>query len=388
VGKHRTPEEVAAARAEIETKRAERLAGRQAKCASVYNVPCLGGCSKGCRRAATARKLAKAKKAQRERSQKARAASIANVNASQTAAYQAEVASIQFEMKDRRSKLREVERWQVSVMYLCGFTIDEIDSKIGANERRGPINRIVTKGKLEAVRKSTQRINRLADLASKAPHGMDGFALYWAAQGSPRGLHRHLQAALDTKPEFQPMKQKLRGGVERIWNPNASALHAEASAGGIEEYCLQAGVWLSVLFGRIGVGGMKGFDPTREFVDGGGASDAAESSIDAIKIQARIKEHVLAAFRPDGTAEWRWLTLDHVVRLDRSLRTLDLPAGLGSPSKFLNEALQEVAIARNMAPSGIRSRRPGSTLDEAYREAGRLELEAIRAHYVLRADNA
>lgn len=385
MGKHRTPEEVAAARAEIETKRAERLAGRQAKCSAAYKLPCLGGCSKGCRRAATARKLAKAKKAQREHSQKARAASIANINASQTAAYQAEIASIHFELKDRRSKLREVERWQVSVMYLCGFTIDEINSKIGGNERRGPINRIVTKGKLEAVKKSTQRVNRLADLASKAPHGMDGFAMYWAAHGSPRGLHRHLQVALDTKPEFEPMKQKLRGGVERIWNPNASALHMEASAGGIEEYCLQAGVWLSVLFGRIGAGGVRGFDPTREFVDGGGASDAAESSIDAIKIQARIKEHVLAAFRPDGTAEWRWLALDHVVRLDRPLADLDLPAVLGSPTRFLNDALQEVAIARNMAPAGIRSRRPGGALDDAYAIAAQLERAAVREHYVLKA---
>ena len=96
-----------------------------------------------------------------------------------------------------------------------------------------------------------------------------------------------------------------------------------------------------------------------------------------------MKQHVLAAFRPDGTAEWRWRVLDHVIRLDRPLDHLDLPAALGSPSKFLNEALEEVAICRNMAPAGIRSRRPFG-MDEAYQDAAFAESEAVRAHYVLR----
>lgn len=395
MAKHRTKEEIAAEKLAKELARAERLAARQSKCAGVYKLPCPGGCSKGCKRASTARKLAKAKKAKRERARKSREASLANATAAQSAAHDAEIAAIQFETKERRSKLRDLERWQASVMYLCGFTIDQIDAEIGGNKRRGPINRVVTNGKLEAVRNSSQRVKRLAELATKPPHGMDGFAMFWASRSeTTRGLHRQLQQIMEIKPEFQPQTQKLRGGGERIWNPNASALHAEASAGGIAEYCLQAGVWLSVLFGRIGAGGVRGFDPTRDQVDGSSAGGGAESSIDALKVETMVKEHVLAAFRPDGTAEWRWRALDHVVRLDRPLAALDLPAALGSPVRFLNEALEEVAICRNMAPAGIRSRRPGilkdrdgnvlADLDAAYADAERIEREAVRAAYVLR----
>lgn len=384
MAKHRTKEEIAAEKLAKEVVRAEKLAAREAKCAGVYNLPCVGGCSRGCRRASTARKLAKAKKAKRERARMAREASLANITAAQETAREAELATIQFEMKARKSKLRDLERWQASVMYLCGFTVDEINKAIGGNARRGPINRVVTAGKLEAIRQSTQRLKRLADLAAKPPHGMEGFTMFWASRSTmtPR-LHRELAAFMEIKPEFQPMTQKLRGGGERIWNPNASALHAEASAGGIAEYCLQAGVWLAVLFGRIGAGGVRGFDPTRDFVDGSGAGGATESTVDALKIETLVKEHVLAAFRPDGTAEWRWRALDHVVRLDRPLALLGLPAGLGSPARFLNEALEEVAICRNMAPAGIRSRRPFG-MDEAYQVAAFAESEAVRAHYVLR----
>lgn len=385
MAKHRTKEEIAAEKLAKAMAQAERLAARVAKCAGVYKLPCPGGCSKGCKRAGAARELAKAKKARRERARKSRETSLANATAAQSAAHEAELAAIQFEMVKRKSKLRDLERWQASVMYLCGFTVDEIDSRIGSNKRRGPINRVVTNGKLEAIRQSPQRVKRLAELAAKPPRGMDGFALFWASRGPARGLHRELQHLLDIRPEFQPMTQKLRGGGERIWNPDASALHAEASAGGIAEYCLQAGVWLSSLFDRIGAGGVRGFDPTRDQVDGSGAGGAAESSIDALKIETIVKEHVLAAFRPDGTAEWRWRVLDHVVRLDRPLAALDLPAALGSPVRFLNEVLEEVAISRNMAPAGIRSRRPGGEMDVAYEDAAFRESEAVRAHYVLRA---
>lgn len=385
MGQHRTPEEVAAAKAELEAKRATRLTARANKCALTYKLPCLGNCAKGCQRAVTARKLAKAKMARRERLQKARAVGIANRTAAQEAATATELQAVQFEMKERRSKLREVERWQVSVMYLCGFTIDEIDARIGGNERRGPINRVVTKGKLEALRNSSQRIKRLADLAAKPPHGMEQFAIYWASRSPTPRLHRDLAAFMAIEPEFQPQTQKLRGGGERIWNPRASALHAEASAGGIEEYCLQAGIWLGVLFGQIGAGGVRGFDPTRDIVDGGGQGDAITSSIDALKIETAVRDHVLAAFRPDGTAEWRWRVLDHVIRLDRPLANSGLPASLGSPTRFLNEALEEVAICRNMAPAGIRSRRPGGSLDDAYLAAARLEVKAVREHYVQRS---
>lgn len=385
MGQHRSKEEIEAEKLAKEQARADKLEARQSKCAGVYKLPCLGGCTKGCRRASTERKIAKAKKAKRERARKARESSLANSTAAQAAAHDAELAAIQFEVKARKSKLRDLERWQTSVMYLCGFTVDEINTNIGGNARRGPINRVVTAGKLEAIRQSSQWIKRLADLAAKAPHGMEGFAMFWASRGKPRGLHRELQHLMEIKPEFQPMTQKLRGGGERIWNPNASALHAEASAGGIAEYCLQAGVWLSVLFGRIGSGGVRGFDPTREFVDGSSADGMAESSVDAIKIESMVRDHVIAAFRPDGTAEWRWRALEHVIRLDRPLANLGLPAGIGSPSRFLNEALEEVAICRNMAPSGIRSRRPGGELDVAYEAATRAERDAVSAHYVLRA---
>lgn len=385
MAKHRTKEEIAAEKLAKEVAKAERLAARQSKCASVYKLPCPGGCSKGCKRASTARKLAKAKKAKRERARKSREASLANATAAQSAAHAAEIAAIQFETKERRSKLRDLERWQASVMYLCGLTIDQIDAQIGGNKRRGPINRVVTNGKLEAVRNSSQRVKRLAELAMKPPHGMDGFAMFWASRSeTTRGLHRQLQQFMEIKPEFQPQTQKLRGGGERIWNPNASALHAEASAGGIAEYSLQAGVWLSSLFNRIGAGGVRGFDPTRDQVDGSGSGGAAESTVDALKIETMVKEHVLAAFRPDGTAEWRWRVLDHVVRLDQSLAALDLPAALGSPVRFLNEALEEVAICRNMAPAGIRSRRPGGDLDRLYADAQLVEREAITSHYILR----
>lgn len=331
------------------------------------------------------RKAKVAAETKRRRAQRLLAAGLEKRTAAQEAAYQAEIAAIQFDTKERKSKLRDLERWQASVMYLCGFTVEEISAKIASSERRGAINGFITRSKLEAVRQSSQRIRRLADLAAKPPHGMDGFAIFWASRGKPRGLHRELQRLMEIKPEFQPQTQKLRGGGERIWNPNASALHAEASAGGIAEYCLQAGVWLSSLFDRIGAGGVRGFDPTRDQVDGSGAGGAAESTVDALKIETLVKEHVLAAFRPDGTAEWRWRVLDHVVRLDRRLADIDLPAGLGSPPKFLNEALEEVAICRNMAPAGIRSRRPGGEMDAAYNEASRLESEAVRSHYVLRA---
>ncbi|KUL93465.1 hypothetical protein DK26_23385 [Bosea sp. WAO] len=385
MAKHRTKEEIAAEKLAKELARAERLAARQSKCAGVYKLPCPGGCSKGCKRASAARKLAAAKKAKRERARKAREASLANATAAQTAAHEAEIAAIQFETKERRSKLRDLERWQASVMYLCGFTIDHIDAEIGGNKRRGPINRVVTNGKLEAVRNSSQRVKRLAELATKPPHGMDGFAMFWASRSeTTRGLHRQLQQFMEIKPEFQPQTQKLRGGGERIWNPNASALHAEASAGGIAEYCLQAGAWLSGLFDRIGAGGVRGFDPTRDQVDGSGAGGAVESTVDALKIETKVKEHVLAAFRPDGTAEWRWRVLDHVVRLDRQLDQMGLPPALGSPVRFLNEALEEVAICRNMAPAGIRSRRPGGLLDEAYDIAQRELRDATSRHAIIR----
>lgn len=375
MAKRRTKEEIAAEKLAKEVRRAERLAKRAAKDKAL----------------AAKRKAKVAAQARRE----ALSRSIANRDAAKNAAYKAEIAAIQFEMKARKSKLRDLERWQTTVMYLCGFTVDEINKQIGGNARRGPINRVVTVGKLEAIRKSSQRLRRLADLAGKPPYGMDGFAMFWASRSPTRGLHRDLQHLMEIKPEFQPMTQKLRGGGERIWNPNASALHAEANAGGIEEYCLQAGVWLSVLFGRIGAGGVRGFDPTRDFVDGTSRGGVAESSVDALNIETMVKQHVLAAFRPDGTAEWRWRALDHVVRLDRPLGNLDLPRALGSPTRFLNEALEEVAICRNMAPAGIRSRRPGlvkdregnvvANLDDAYLEAARLERDAVRNHYIVRA---
>lgn len=101
-------------------------------------------------------------------------------------------------------------------------------------------------------------------------------------------------------------------------------------------------------------------------------------------IEKMVKEHVLAAFRPDGTAEWRWRVLDHVVRLDRPRAALDLPAGLGSPTCFLDEALEKVAICRYMAPAGIRSRGPGGLLDEAYDCAARELREATSRHVVIR----
>jgi multidrug efflux pump subunit AcrA (membrane-fusion protein) len=384
VAKHRSAEEIEAAKAEAARKKAERLDARQGKCVAVYKLPCLGKCSRGCKRAATARELAKAKKARREQARQSRQASLAQATRAQEEAYQAEIAAIKFEMKARKSKLLDLERWQASVMYLCGFTVDEINKEIGGNKRRGPINRVVTNGKLEAARQGLQRIKRLADLASKPPYGMEGFALYWAARGEPRGLHRDLERFIAIKPEFKPMQQKLRGGGERIWNPAASALHAEASAGGIEEYCLQAGVWLSSLFDRIGAGGVRGFDPTRDQVDGSGAGGTAEATVDALRIETMVRDHVLAAFRPDGTAEWRWRVIEHVVRLDRPLADAALPAALGSPSRFLNDALEEVALCRNMAPAGIRSRRPGGVLDFAYEEAARLESDAVRSHYVMR----
>ncbi len=365
MAKRRSKAEIDAEKLAKETRKAERLAKRAAKDKVL----------------AARRKAKVAAQARRD----AMARSIANRDASKEEAYADEIAAIKFEMKARKSKLRDIERWQTSVMYLCGFTVDEINKAIGGNSRRGPINRVVTTGKLEPLRRSSQRMKRLAEYAMKAPHGLDGFAMYWAARSPTRGLHRELQHLMEIKPEFQPMTQKLRGGGERIWNPNASALHAEASAGGIAEYCLQAGVWLSGLFDRIGAGGVRGFDPTRDHVDGSSGGNGAESSVDALKIETMVRDHVLAAFRPDGTAEWRWRVLDHVVRLDRLLVHLDLPGGLGSPSRFLNEALEEVAICRNMAPAGIRSRRPGSGLDEAYREADRLERDAVRAHYVLRS---
>lgn len=365
MAKHRTKKEIAAEKLAKDVRRAERLAKRATKNKAL----------------AVKRKAKVTAQARRD----ALSRSIANRDAAKDAAYKAEIAAIQFEMKARTSKLRDLERWQTSVMYLCGFTVDEINKSIGANARRGPINRVVTAGKLEAIRKSSQRLRKLADLASKPPHGMEGFAEFWASRSpTNRGLHRDLKALMEIKPEFHPMTQKLRGGGERIWNPNASALHAEASAGGIAEYCLQAGVWLSSLFDRIGAGGVRGFDPTRDQVDGGGQGGGAESSVDALKIETMVRDHVLAAFRPDGTAEWRWRVLDHVIRLDLPLAHLSLPAGLGSPSRFLNEALEEVAICRNMAPSGIRSRRPGGALDEAYAQATANLRRAVQEHHRLR----
>jgi hypothetical protein len=385
VGQHRSPEEIAAAKAEKAQAKADRLAERQAKCAAVYKLPCVGGCSRGCKRNKVAKNAAAARSARRERDRKARERGVQNRDAAGEAKRQAELAAVQFEMKARKSKLRELERWQASVMYLCGQTVDQINDAIGEGKRRGPINRVVTTGRLEAVRKSDARLRRLAELFHKTPGGMQGFVAHWAVRSPTAGLWRHLQAILSTKPESVRMTQKLRGGGERIWNPNASALHAEASAGGIDEYCLQAGVWLSGLFDRIGAGGVRGFDPTRDIVDGSAAGNGAESSVDALKIETMVKEHVIAAFRPDGTAEWRWRVLDHVVRLDHPLDKLDLPAALGLPVRFLNEALEEVAICRHMAPSGIRSRRPGGEFDVAYNNASRLESEAVREHYVLRA---
>lgn len=384
MGQHRSAEEIAAANAEKARAKADRLAVRQAKCAAVYKLPCTGGCDRGCKRNKVAKNAAEARSARRERERKARERGVQNRDAAGEAKRQAELAAVHFEAKVRKSKLRELERWQTSVMYLCGQTVDQINDAIGEGKRRGPINRVVTAGKLEAVRKSDARLRRLAELFHKTPGGMQGFVAHWAARSPTAGLWKHLQAMMSLKPESVRMTQKLRGGGERIWNPNASALHAEASAGGIDEYCLQAGVWLSSLFDRIGAGGVRGFDPTRDHVDGSAAGNGAESSVDALRIETLVKEHVIAAFRPDGTAEWRWRVLDHVVRLDRPLARLDMPAALGSPVRFLNEALEEVAICRHMAPSGIRTRRPGGDLDQMYAEADRLESEAIRLHYVER----
>lgn len=384
MGKHRSKEEREVEAAAKAQAKADRLAARQQKCAAVYKLPCIGGCSRGCKRNSVAKSAAAGRSARRERGRKAREASIQNRDAAGEAKRQAELAALQFEMKARKSKLRELERWQTSVMYLCGQTVDQINDAIGEGKRRGPINRVVTAGKLEAVRKSDARLRRLADLFHKTPGGMQGFVAHWAARSPTAGLWKHLQAMMSLKPESVRMTQKLRGGGERIWNPNASALHTEASAGGIEEYCLQAGVWLSGLFDRIGAGGVRGFDPTRDHVDGSSGGNGAESSVDALKIETMVKEHVLAAFRPDGTAEWRWRVLDHVVRLDRPLDRLDLPAALGSPVRFLNEALEEVAICRHMAPSGIRTRRPGGELDEAYHNATRGLRDATAMHALIR----
>lgn len=384
MGKHRSKEEREVEAAAKAQAKADRLAVRQQKCAAAYKLPCVGGCSRGCKRNSVAKSAAAGRSARRERDRKARERGVQNRDAAGEAKRQAELAALKFELKARKSKLRELERWQTSVMYLCGQTVDQINDAIGEGKRRGPINRVVTAGKLEAVRKSDARLRRLAELFHKTPGGMQGFVAHWAARSPTAGLWKHLQAMLSMKPESVRMTQKLRGGGERIWNPNASALHAEASAGGMDEYCLQAGIWLSGLFDRIGAGGVRGFDPTRDHVDGSSGGNGAESSVDALKIETMVKEHVLAAFRPDGTAEWRWRVLDHVVRLDRPLDRLDLPAAFGSPVRFLNEALEEVAICRHMAPSGIRTRRPGGPQDDAYTSAARELRDATARHVVIR----
>ena len=84
----------------------------------------------------------------------------------------------------------------------------------------------------------------------------------------------------------------------------------------------------------------------------------------------------------------RWKVIEHVVRYDRSLDKFDLPARFGSPVKFLNEALEEVALGPGQkAPSGIYSQAVSGERADAFQEAGRMLAEAMRlARVVKRAE--
>lgn len=395
MGQHRSKEEIEAAKAEQAQAKAERLAERQAKCAALFKLPCLGQCSKGCARRRTERNIAAAKKARRKRDQRLREQSLENRTAAEEAAYQAEVEALAFEAAERKTKKRELRNWKIAVVFVCGFTVEKTRDIVMPGEGLGPVHKAVKDGNLEAVRKGPGRIKKLADLMSKTFHGHDGFVMHWAARSPTPRLHRELQAYLLIKADRVEERRKLRGGGEMKWNPHASALHSEAYVGGIDEHSLQAGVWLSSQFDRIGAGGIRGMNYTGDRIDGGRGDDSANvQSVDALRVVKWAHEHVLAAFRPEMTSEVRWSIVEHVVRYDRPLESFQLPAALGSPVRFLNEALGEIALHKHMAPSGIHSRRPGvrkddngnvvENLDNAYEYAARELRDATARHAVIR----
>lgn len=344
MAKRRSKAEIEAENLAKEMRKAERMAKRAAKDAEAERK----------------RKAKVAAEAKREREQRLLTESLAKRTAAQQSAYEAEVEALSIEEPGRKKQRREVRNMMIAVAYLCDHSVEETRLLVIPTEGKGAVHSIVNKGKLEIVRKSEHRIKRLADLFDKIGLRLQPFVMHCAATSPTKRLHRDLLNHMSIRSERVTETQRMRGGGEMTWNPHVSALHKEASLGGIDEHCLQTGVWLSSVFNRIGQGGVRGFDPTSAGVRGtGGGKDAIETDAavkaDAINQIREVEDHIRRAFLADGSWQVRWKIIEHVVRYDRGLDRFDLPKRFGAPVKFLNEALEEASFCRNMAPSGVYS---------------------------------
>ncbi|MBN9469969.1 MAG: hypothetical protein J0J10_14480 [Bosea sp.] len=368
MAKHRTKEEIAAEKLAKEQRIAERLAKRAEKDAEAERK----------------RKAKVAAEAKRQREQRLLSASLANRTAAQEAAYQAEVEALSIEEPSRKKLRKEVRNQMIAFAFLCDFTVEQVRQMVVNDQKIGVVARVVQDGKLEAVRRGDGRIKKLADLFGKLGPHHQRFAMHCAATSPTRRLHRDLLNYLAVKTERVTETQRMRGGGEMTWNPHVSALHMEARLGGIDEHCLQAGVWLSTVFDRVGQGAVRGFDPTSAGIRGTArAADAIETEAaaksDAINQIRGVEGHIRRAFIADGSWEMRWKVIEHVVRYDRALDKFDLPARFGSPVKFLNAALEEVALGPGQkAPAGVYSQAVSGERAAAFEQADRMLAEAMR----------
>lgn len=381
----RTKEEIADERAAAEAKRAERIAAMKSACEESSGLACTRGCTRGCARRVTSRKAAEARSRKRKRVREAVTATLDQRQVDRAKEQDARAKAIRFEARQQKTIKLERERWQVEVLYLVGHTSKEKIAGLlysSEKERVGPINRVITNRKLVDFKSLEARVARLVELDRKAPKGLESF-IDRAAANAPKkglGLLDEIIRIRGIKPELVVIKERTRMG-ERFFNAGASALQVVARGGGIEEWNLQAGLKFQNSFHHMQGNSIGTIDYTRDIVDGGRQFGDSLTAIAASKAYSRGKEAIEAAFKFDGTAEWRWAIIDHVVLQDRPLKEFRLPRKVSRSSAiFLNDALAALATAYHTLPAGVRPVTPSS----AQRTADELLEEAVLAAALLR----
>lgn len=374
-------------KAEREAKSAARVAKMLERCADAVGLPCPftgpKACKRGCRRNAIARGISSSRKARNVAKADVLATGIAKNLAERASAEKARLDAIRFEERGRKGHDRKVELFKVRTLLLCGWSTREASKRLyHSDQRRGEIARIGKASGIEAIKGTPAGVTALTELDASAPQGYAGYVEAQAAKGLIKGLHAEFVRVRGIVPELVIEKQATWQGTRYV-NVGTSALQSAAKGGSIREWNVQTGLMLAAHFARMQGNSVGAIDYSKDIVDGGGNPDAGLGSIMASQRFRRAKQAVLDAFQIEGTALIRWAIIDHVVLRDQPLATFPLSKEMGvSKALFLNDALEEVSLAFNTAPAGVRGRSPSAEMRAAHEMLG----EAVMAHRTVKLE--
>lgn len=373
----RSAEEVAAIKAEQARKREERASGLRARCAAAVGAPCRFGCTRGCQRNKLAKQASRARIAESAVAREALARGVERNQEARNAKAKARLAALHVEPKPRRGHDVKLERWRVEVLFLLGLSKEKIAERLygGRSTRLGPINRIITAGRLVEKRR-VRPVPRLVELDASAPHAFTGYVASEAADLNVAMLDAfiHLRGIV---PERQVVEERRRA-FTRYVNAATSALHVAARGGEIREWNVEAGLHLQGLQQRIPGGSVGSMNLSGVVVDGGGGDRDRRmlKGIAAAQEMIAARAAVLRAHEIDLTGPWRWAMIEHVVLRDEPIEAFDLPVGMAdSQPSFLDGALEPLAFRFKTVPAGITMRQP-TPIDRARHELHR----AMEAH--------